>query len=327
MSDPNRRFVDFKARALEAEVPFSAYLELTYDCTYRCRFCYNPRRHDLDPLSLNCWRDVLDDLRHLGTLFVCLTGGEPLLHQDFFEIASAVRERHMALRIMTNGGLVDDRMADALVDLRPFMVEMSLHGASETVHDATTSSPGSFLALWRAADALVARDVPVLLKTPLTRLNEGEIEEICALVKAHGIYHRVDGYLTPTDSGNCAPLEFQASSDSVATLTKLLRHVGEDPEVSRSPGGTNCGLGRMTVAIDPEGWVFPCIQWRHSTMGSVRQTPLINLWPGSVVRKKAAAVAHEVNDWLLGLGEPDASKHYCPAEVLLRTGNPFEAGR
>src|SRR5262245_57342835 len=128
----------------------TAYLELTYACNWRCVFCYNPRHHDLQRLALDDWRAVLDDLRTLGTLTVVLTAGEPLLHPDFVAIARAVRERAFALRLFTNGSLIDDAMADAIAELAPFAVEMSLHGATAPTHDATTKRPGSFAALWRA---------------------------------------------------------------------------------------------------------------------------------------------------------------------------------
>ncbi len=324
---PESRFINFKTRALQAEIPLTAYLELSYRCTQRCVFCYNSRHHDLQALSTEEWKRILDDLRELGTLFVCLTGGEPMLHEGFLEIARGVRERHMALRILSNGSLIDDEMADALAELKPFTVELSLHGASAGTHDATTSTPGSFLKLWAAVEALNIRNVPLLLKTPLTRLNEAEIRDICALVREHGIPHSVDSYLTPTDAGNCSPLRLEASLEGIAAWAELLEHAGGEQKVHRSPGGSNCGLGRLTLAVDPEGWIYPCIQWRHSSMGNVRQQGLAEMWPESGVRKTAAALADEVNEWLLGLGEARSSGWYCPAEVMLRLGTPFEGPR
>src|SRR5438105_11377254 len=96
-----------KQHALANAQPLNVHLELTYRCNWRCVFCYNPRHHDLRALTTAEWLTVLDDLRVLGTLTIALTGGEPLTRPDFFDIAAAVRARAFALRIFTNGALLD----------------------------------------------------------------------------------------------------------------------------------------------------------------------------------------------------------------------------
>ena len=85
-----------KRIAIERAQPLAASLELTYRCNWRCVFCYNPRHHDQRGLSGAEWIGVLDELRALGTLYVSLTGGEPLTHPEFFAIARGVRERAFA---------------------------------------------------------------------------------------------------------------------------------------------------------------------------------------------------------------------------------------
>ena len=76
-----------KRRALDAAHPLGAYCELTYRCNWRCVFCYNPRHHDRRNLDTAEWVDVLDEVHALGVLIVTLTGGEPMAHPGFLEIA------------------------------------------------------------------------------------------------------------------------------------------------------------------------------------------------------------------------------------------------
>ena len=149
-------------RALAAEVPISATLELTHRCNLKCAFCCNRRIDDERPLRLEEWLEVISELRRLGTLFVTLTGGEPLAHPRFFEIAGAVLERHMALRLLTNGTLIDTGTAEKIAGLHPLSVELSLHGAAARTHDAATGVPGSFEAMWRAVDLLERLGVPMV---------------------------------------------------------------------------------------------------------------------------------------------------------------------
>jgi len=315
--------VRLKQAALERAQPLSANLELTYRCNWRCVFCYNPRHHDRRGLSTAQWLGVLDDLRVLGTLYVALTGGEPLTHPDFFAIARGVRERAFALRILTNGALVTDGAAEEIASLRPMAVEMSIHGACAQTHDRATATPGSFDALLRGVDRLRAHDVSVVLKTPLTRMCEDEVEAIHALAEERGVPWRVDPVLTPRDDGDPGPLQYRASPAAIERMYASLVAVGRLPEEKRLPGGLNCGLGRTTIAVDPEGNVFPCLQWRKAPLGNVAQTPLRDLWPHSPARAEAASVAAAANEHLIAKGGAVASFPFCPALALQRTGDPL----
>ncbi len=321
---PTGGFAALKRRALRVARPLSVHLELTYACNWRCVFCYNPRHHDLRGLSAADWQPVLDDLRTLGALTVTLTGGEPLRHPEFFTIAAAVRARALALKVYTNGALIDAAMARRLAELRPLAIELSLHGASATVHDQATGRTGSYEALWAGIAHLRAQGVRLLIKTPLTRLNEHELDAMIEQVMAQGLPHTLDPTLTPNDNGDLAPLSFAASAAGVAHLMATLRRVGRLPHVEREAGGVNCGLGRLTLAIDPEGNVFPCLQWRRRPLGNVRAQRLAALWHTSEERAAAADVARAANDALLQRGGPAASFPFCPALALQATGDALQ---
>lgn len=312
-----------KQAALARAQPLSASLELTYRCNWRCVFCYNPRYHDRRGLSGAEWRAVLDDLRALGTLYVALTGGEPLAHPEFLAVARAARERAFALRILTNGALVTEALAGEIAAIRPLAVELSLHGATAATHDRATATPGSFDAMLRGLDRLLAREVGVVLKTPLTSLNEGETEGLRRLADERGVAWRVDLVLTPRDDGDPGPLSYRASPEAAERVFRELVALGQLPREDRAEGGTNCGLGRTTIAVDPEGNVFPCLQWRRAPLGNVRETPLRAMWAGSAERLHAASVARAANDALVAAGGPLAAFPFCPALALQRTGDPL----
>ena len=316
-------FLAYKRRALSRAVPLSVHLELTYACNWRCVFCYNPRHHDLTRMSLAEWEPVLDDLRTLGALSVALTGGEPLRHPEFFGIAAAVRARALLLKVYTNGSLIDDETAERLAALDPRGVEMSLHGSTPEVHDAATGRTGSFQALWEGLRRLRARGVALRLKTPLTRLNEHQLDEMIALARDEGAAYTLDPTITPRDDGDRGPLSYAPSADGVARVMSRLRAAGRLPTTEREEGGVNCGLGRLTLAVDPEGNVYPCLQWRRSTLGNVRQRRLIELWDGSAQRQQAAEVSRAANDKLVRLGGAAAQFPFCPALAMEASGDPL----
>jgi MoaA/NifB/PqqE/SkfB family radical SAM enzyme len=308
-------------RAGASAQPLSALLELTYGCSWRCSFCYNPRHHDVRPLTGGEWAVVLDDLRDLGVLWVALTGGEPLLHPDFFRVAEETRRRAFGLRVFTNGTLVDEATARRLASLEPVTVELSLHGATAAVHDAATRVRGSYERALAAVDRLRGAGVRVVVKTLVTLANEGEVPAIVSLAAGLGVELRLDLQVTPRDGGDATPLRHRASREGTERVLSLLARAGALSDVPRAPGEWNCGIGRSTMTIDPEGNVFPCMQWRHQSLGNVRSIPLRRLWPGSPLREELADLAVAVNATLLS--GPDALSRYpfCPALAYAETGS------
>jgi MoaA/NifB/PqqE/SkfB family radical SAM enzyme len=310
-----------KQRAFALAQPLSALLELTYHCNWRCVFCYNPRHSDIAALTVADWLRVLDDLRTLGALTVTLTGGEPLAHPEFLTIARAARERSFALRLFTNAALVDEAMATAIAGLYPQSVEVSVHGATAATHDRTTAQPGSFEALWRGVERLQAHGLRIFVKSPLTSINEHELEDMIALVSGKGFSFHVDPGLTARDDGDPAPLAYAPSKSAVARLMRQDGITHALTRVHREAGGVNCGLGRVTVAVDPEGNVYPCIQWRQRSLGNVRETPLAAMWGTSPARLEAAQVALDANTVMMAAGSPLSEFPFCPALAFRRGGD------
>jgi MoaA/NifB/PqqE/SkfB family radical SAM enzyme len=321
----SKGFIRFKRRALALGVPLAVHLELTYDCRWRCVFCgVGHERREQTPLTLDEWLTVFDDLRELGTLALTFTGGDPLDHPGFFTLAAAARQRAFAVRIFTNGEHVDEATADRLADLRPLGVELSLHGATPEVHDSATRRAGSFEQVWRAVAALSARGIPVVLKTLLTTLNHAQLDAIIALAAARHVPLRVDPTVAPCQDGDRGPLRYTAP---VAVVERLMQHLSAEGRVptvhERPPGESNCGLGRLTLAIDPFGNVFPCMLWRSQTLGNVRALPLTRIWSRSPARCELSDVALRANQALREMGGPLARFPFCPALALQATGDPL----
>jgi MoaA/NifB/PqqE/SkfB family radical SAM enzyme len=143
-----------------------------------------------------------------------------------------------------------------------------------------------------------------------------------ALVEKWGVPHRLDPTITPRDNGDLSPLQLTASLETRRRLARMEVEAGSlTATVTRVEGGTNCGLGRTSLAIDPEGDVFPCMQWRHRALGNVRVTRLRDLWPRSSVRHEAAQVAVDANSQMMALGGSASEYSFCPALAYQETGS------
>ena len=120
-------------------------------------------------------------------LHLTLSGGEPLVHQDFWAIGSHARDRGFVIRIKSNGHAIGPQLARRLKqEVDPFLIEVSLHGACAATHDRQTRVEGSFIQLMRNIQAMLQMGTRVQLNIPLTRWNEAEVERYVSLLTAWG---------------------------------------------------------------------------------------------------------------------------------------------
>ena len=124
---------------------FSVLVELTYRCNLDCFFCYNDLGLRGEPLRTDQYRAFFEDLRDLQVLNLTLSGGEPLAHPDFLKLGARARELGFVVRVKSNGHALRGEMARRIRDeVDPFLIEVSLHGATAATHDRQTRVPGSF---------------------------------------------------------------------------------------------------------------------------------------------------------------------------------------
>ena len=213
---------DLVQRAWRNHTLLSVLLELTYSCNLDCILCYNDRKHRGRPLRLDQYRQLIDDLAKMAVLHLTLSGGEPLVHRNFWAIGSHARDRGFVMRIKSNGHAIRPRMARRLKqEIDPFVIEVSLHGACAATHDRQTRVDGSFSQLMRNIQAMLQVGIRVQLNVPLTRWNEAEINEMCALADQLGLLLQIDSDVTPRDDGHRGPFSIAVTKTGLRRLYEL----------------------------------------------------------------------------------------------------------
>lgn len=97
-------------------VPESALIELCFKCNLNCKHCgsslnaYKKSRKG-EPLSLTEFYSAIDDLKGLGGKRIGLVGGEPLLYENWEEVAKYASDRNFYVSMISNGMIIDDEMA------------------------------------------------------------------------------------------------------------------------------------------------------------------------------------------------------------------------
>jgi len=190
----------FRRKAVRNRVPVSGMLELTRRCNLRCVHCYQQGERNVHlptETALRLVREAAD----CGTLFLTLTGGEPLLHPDFPHIYRACREAGLVVGVFTNGTLIAQKHIELFQRWPPRLVELSIYGAGAETHDRITGVPGSFAQTLAAVRRLREAGVSVGLKTVILQVNLGEVRGMQRLASELGVPFRVDPLLFGNHAG------------------------------------------------------------------------------------------------------------------------------
>ncbi len=287
--NPFRKLVE---KAFAESIPLSAQFEITYRCNHLCTFCYNSptgAREMTTPQVFEALRKCAD----FGVLYLTLTGGEPLVHRDFYGIGEEVRRLGMALRIYSNGFLMSDpAVVEKIRNLTPLEIEISIHGARAETHEALTKIRGSFGRTVAGVRNLREAGVKVQLKCPITRINQGELFAIKDLANRLGTYIVFDAVITPKDDGNRDPLALRPDDEFLNRYwgeDYLALHDGKLPPRSNHCASDRaeaiCGSGRAGFTIDPYGNVFPCVALRRKFANILEIESLDDVWHTSPVLK------------------------------------------
>jgi MoaA/NifB/PqqE/SkfB family radical SAM enzyme len=318
----------------------SIVLELTYRCNLDCFFCYNDRNLQGRLLRRADYERLLDDLAEMQVLFVTFTGGEPLLHPDFFAIGQAARERGFVIRVKSGGHCIAGRVARRLkAEVNPFQVQISLHGATAETHERQTRVPGSFEQLLKNIAYMQELDLRPTLISTLTLWNERELEQMYDLAASLGVRLTFQGPVGPRDDGDTEPLQIQPSAkgwDELRRLQRVRRAGGVDgfelservePECAPQESDLYCGVGTESVLVDPYGTVYPCLHLRRAA-GNLHESDIQTIWreskvlPEALALNRRSAARKRDNEQLGVLGTP----MFCPGMELRGCGSGCDSG-
>jgi radical SAM protein with 4Fe4S-binding SPASM domain len=266
-------FMDaFTAKAERLRIPLSGSIELTRRCNLNCVHCYlgpQDKRRSLQSLEMSTSRicSLLDEITDAGCLNLLITGGEPLLRDDFQHIYRHAKENGLLVTVFTNGTMITNNIVDLFCGLPPIEVEISLYGATPTTYERITRVPGSYEKCLQGMQSLLQNGVRVNLKTILMTMNSNELSEMEEFAKGLGVRFRFDAAISPCLDGNNEPLRLRVSPE------EAIEKEMADPETVRKWGefyekfkgcslGTRlyeCNAGITAFHIDPFGGLMPCI--------------------------------------------------------------------
>ncbi len=283
-------------------------------CNLTCKHCYSISADKDFPGELNTEEvyGVMDDLKVFRVPVLILSGGEPLLRPDIFDISHRAKGMGFYTALSTNGTLIDESNIAPIAAVGYDYLGISIDGIRET-HDVFRRKEGAFDAALNGLRLCRDHDIKVGLRFTLTRDNVDDLPALLDLMREEKIdkfylshlnyagrgnknrrddaHHRMtreamdllfDTALQALERGESQ--EFVTGNndaDGVYLLHWAKRRFPDQVETLRQRlvnwGGNATGVN--VANIDNVGDVHPDTMWWHYTIGNVRQRPFSQIWP------------------------------------------------
>jgi radical SAM protein with 4Fe4S-binding SPASM domain len=275
---------EMNQKAAALGVPMTAHLDITYRCNERCEHCYLDH-DDKGEMTTAEIQDLLDQMAEAGVFLLVISGGEPLLRRDCFEILEYARSLLFNVKLKTNAVMIREKEAARLRAMGIEQVQISVYSHRPEVHDGITKLPGSHKRTLQAIRFLKSQGLKVNLANVLMRQNMADGDGVHTLAAELGVGYTLDPTITPMMDGNTSILRMRAPASELKNLFHNPKLVGNTEEFCAPPppvdedilDGYPCSAGHTACYISPYGDVYPCVQFPLPS-GNVRRNKFLDIW-------------------------------------------------
>lgn len=280
--------------------PISAEIMVTWRCSARCEMCDYPARASEPELSTDEIIRLIDELADLAVAGISLSGGEPFLRSDLFEIVRHVKKRGLMVQIATNGLLLAGRNAELLVESGVDMVTVSLDSPHPEIFASIRGVSGIYERVVSGIQYLASyrrqrgRGPGIIISTIITGRTLSDIPSLLELSRGLGAdavtlipvqeVATIPNRLNGNDNQRLGELfrvllERKKRGDrfldnSAGYLKLMLERQSDRPRHLR------CFIPYTDLHIGPQGEVFPCSYYAgmNRSWGNVRRASLKEMW-------------------------------------------------
>jgi radical SAM protein with 4Fe4S-binding SPASM domain len=281
--------------------PLSFDLEITARCNMNCAHCYiNLPAGDQEArkceLTLPEISAITRQAVAMGAMWCLITGGEPLLREDFFKIYMELKRLGLLVSVFTNATMINEQHIALFKKYPPRDIEITVYGATRETYERVTRRPGSFAAFTNGLNGLLENGVKVRLKAMAIQSNFQELPEIAAFCRARTKdYFRFDPQLHlrfdrderrngEIRAERLAPEEIVALELADEKRIGALRDkcddlINEDFTHYGCDHLFHCGAGNGSFSVGYDGRFRLCSSlWAEGTTYDLRQGTLAEAW-------------------------------------------------
>jgi len=271
----------------------------TFRCNLRCAHCYiNASKKEEGELNTDEGKKIIDQIAEVSKPILILSGGEPLLRRDIFQLAEYGVKKGLSVVMGTNGTLITDEVAHKLKNAGIRKVGISLDSTRPEKHDSFRGVDGAWKSTMKGIEACRRMNLDFQIQTTVTRDNYDEIKEIIELAQQSGASDFHLFFLVPTGRAKkiaditpdmCETMindileqrgryTFDVKPTCAPQYTRIAREKG----LTLNRWGRGCIAGLSYCRIYPTGEVTPC-PYLPIRVGDLRERSFKEIWFGSEV--------------------------------------------
>lgn len=324
------------ADAADKGVPLGGTFELTPLCNMNCKMCYiRISKEEMEKqgrlLTAEEWLSLARQAKEKGMLFLLLTGGEPLLYPDFWELYGELKQMGFLVSLNTNATLLEGEALDNLIKNPPYRINISLYGGSDETYSELCRYENGYSKAASAIKKLRQAGIYIKINGSVTPFNEKDVEKCFDFAKEVQSPLQMGAYMfPPARKGDKSTGRFTAEQAGIcqAKIDKLRYEPGElDGKIKQISDcvlngsctepvtGFRCRAGRSAFWINWKGEMTAC-----GMMEEFKAYPLRNGFEQSWNEVRAMVSAQTVLTECAGCERRDICR-VCPAIAFTETGD------
>ncbi len=299
----------------------SVTLELTYRCNLHCKHCYvTPNEHISDKeLTSSQWKQVFIKLREMQVMEITLTGGDPFVRDDIFDIIYYLRELGFAVNIYSNAIALTDSDIFRLSKEQVNCFHTSIYSHIPEKHDAVTGFKGSFSKTTDVLNKIRTVGISTNIKHLIMKGMETDFCGMIALAKSLGASLQPSLGIFPSQNDDCNPASYEITD--INTMTSIYEIWISKDKLSRSNyknSGPICHAGHDRLSIAPDGTIYPCNVLKIP-LGNVLSDDIADIWKNS---EKLTSLRQKRIEDVIGCSDCKLSGYcsFCPGHSLAQNG-------
>lgn len=257
------------SHAAKALIPIQAELEIISNCNFHCIHCYVEKSGSR--IDDTTFYKISDQLKGMGCVWMLITGGEPLMHPDFFNMWRYAYEKGFELSLFTNGSLIDYRHIELFCTFPPETIEVTIYSLNNESQKAITGKAIDIQAMISKLTILKKKS-NIVLKAILLTHNFADCDGIKELAKTNGFRFRMDAIIHPSLDGNTSTINYRIQAEKAAQLAMSdslsITQLCNSYQSSKLPFETNgyefpCSAGVYSFHIDSNCNLNMCSIYRN----------------------------------------------------------------
>lgn len=304
-----------KEKAYFTSKPNLAILNLTYRCNLNCKTCRLPTNKNKNEkeLSLDEIKKLINELDEMNIKDIRIVDSEALLRQDIPEIIKHIKNHGMEIHLVTNGTLINHKIAHCFVDSKVDRISISLDGPDEKTHDYIRGKSGAFKKTKEGIKLLVKlkkemdSNLPkVHILSLVSSLNFNNIREISKLKESLNADEISFSYISETSMErfentkiegkkiasnrfvpkekslllNSEEIKFfrEEIKDLDLNSLKIIKCLKDDQLKKGTFPVKKCYHLMDSITFDPYGNIIPCANLINYSYGNIREKSIKEIW-------------------------------------------------